>query len=59
VLEFNCRNNFEPTESLDTVAKGIGLVNVKKRLELLYPKKHELTIKDENKSYNVYLKLEL
>ena len=40
ILEFRCKNNYEPGFSLDSVAKGIGLKNVKKRLELLYPKKH-------------------
>lgn len=59
VLEFCCKNNFEVVTSLDTVAKGIGLQNVQKRLQLLYPNKHRLEIKDENKSYNVYLRLEL
>ena len=58
-LEFHCRNNFETVPSLDTVAKGIGLKNVQKRLELLYPKKHILEIKEEEKSYHVFLSLEL
>ena len=59
VLEFHCKNNFESVKSLDTVAKGIGLQNVKKRLELLYPKKHSLEIKEEDNCYNVSLRLEL
>jgi hypothetical protein len=59
VLEFHCNNNFESVPSLDTVAKGIGLRNVKKRLELLYPKKHQLDIKEESNSYQVYLRLDL
>src|SRR5690606_14912392 len=58
-LEFHCRNNFETVPSRDTVAKGIGLKNVQKRLELLYPKKHILEIKEEEKSYHVFLSLEL
>lgn len=58
-LEFHCRNNFETVPSLDTVAKGIGLKNVQKRLELLYPKKHVLKIEEEEKSYHVFLSLEL
>ncbi|MDC6383817.1 histidine kinase [Flagellimonas taeanensis] len=59
VLEFRCTNNFETVPSLDTVAKGIGLKNVQKRLELLYPKKHQLEIKEKDNSYHVYLRLEL
>ncbi|WP_439556926.1 sensor histidine kinase [Dyadobacter sp.] len=36
---------------------GFGLPNVKKRLELLYPNAHELTIKEEPDSYQVILRL--
>ena len=59
VLEFHCKNNFEHVQSLDTVAKGIGLQNVQKRLEILYPKKHTLEITEKENSYDVYLRLEL
>lgn len=38
-------------------ASGIGLKNVEKRLQLLYPQKHELTIKDEEEVFIVNLKL--
>ena len=38
---------------------GIGLVNVKRRLELLYPKKYELTIKNNPNTYHINLKLDL
>ncbi|NKI33350.1 sensor histidine kinase [Croceivirga thetidis] len=58
-LKFQCRNNFEKNEGLDTVAKGIGLANVRKRLALLYPKKHKLDINEETGSYEVNLSLEL
>ena len=36
---------------------GIGLVNVRRRLELLYPKNHELTIEEEGEWYEVKLKI--
>ncbi len=36
---------------------GIGLSNVKRRLELLYPRNHELIIASENGTYNVTLRL--
>ncbi len=38
---------------------GIGLNNVKRRLELLYPEKHVLQIKDEDNHYKVNLELQI
>jgi len=39
--------------------QGIGLKNVKRRLELLYPDKHELSVVHEPSSHKVTLTLEL
>ncbi|WP_158286652.1 sensor histidine kinase [Chitinophaga sp. S165] len=39
--------------------RGLGLNNVKKRLELLYFQKHELTIRNDGERFNVQLKLDL
>jgi len=38
---------------------GVGLVNVKKRLDIIYPGKHELHIHSDNKEYKVELTLQL
>jgi sensor histidine kinase YesM len=38
---------------------GIGLANVKRRLELLYPQKHELNFKEVNGYFDVQLKLKI
>jgi len=38
---------------------NIGLKNVKKRLQLLYPDTHELTIIQEPENYSVYLNIKL
>ncbi len=55
---FNCSNYiFQKEAVFRTNAGGIGLENVKRRLHLLYPQKHELTIKDERKKYHVHLNL--
>lgn len=58
-LRFNCKNNYEPLTKKDPKASGIGLKNVKKRLQLLYPKAHVLKIYDEKNMYEVALTLNL
>jgi len=49
-------HNFKSQKIKDT-ASGIGIENVKKRLEILYPKKHELNIKDLETEFIVNLKI--
>lgn len=39
--------------------KGIGMENVKKRLALLYPKRHQLSFKEEANTYTTTLKIRL
>ena len=38
---------------------GFGLASVNKRLELLYPGEHELTVENEETVYNVVLRLKV
>ena len=38
---------------------GIGLENVKKRLQLLYPGKHQLEVSDRDSEFSVNLTIEL
>ena len=40
-------------------SKGIGLQNTKKRLEMIYPERHDLLIKEEEDSYTVHLLINL
>lgn len=61
-----CKNEDDLTmEVSNTIAKtkqdigGIGLVNVKKRLEILYPQKHKLQVQDDGNIYHVSLTLEM
>lgn len=52
--------NSKPSNSESPTAKGnIGLKNVMKRLELLYPGTHDLRIISELDSYTVHLSLQL
>ncbi len=55
-LDFECVNNIGVTE---TKEGGIGLKNVKRRLALLYPDKHNLSIKEEGDLHFVNLKIDL
>jgi two-component system, LytTR family, sensor kinase len=51
---FNTSDNLKRNE-----VGGIGLKNVKRRLELLYPHRHELVIKEENNTYSVNLSMSI
>jgi LytS/YehU family sensor histidine kinase len=58
-LEFRISNDKLQELEMQPSKKGIGLLNVKKRLQLLYPDKHVLEIHSTEKTYEVYLKVEL
>jgi uncharacterized membrane protein len=58
-LEFICTNSFHRQSNTDSLAHGIGLENVKKRLELLYPGAYQLAIIDTDDRYEVRLNLDL
>ncbi len=45
--------------TITTNSNGIGIVNLKRRLELLYPKKYELTTNIENNQYETNLTIDL
>jgi LytS/YehU family sensor histidine kinase len=60
VLDFCVRNTFNSShESSKDKTSGIGLANVKRRLELLYAGNHDLHIEDSKGWYTVHLKLKL
>ena len=57
---FSVKNSFGPTDNKqETLEKssGLGLANVKKRLDLLYPNMHDLTIQENDGFYTVLLQL--
>jgi LytS/YehU family sensor histidine kinase len=53
-IEFLCSNS---KEKKSEAAAGIGLLNIKRRLDLLYPGKHQLKIDDNDAFYEVNLAL--
>ena len=59
-LLFSVENNKGTVDEIKTGDHGgLGLGNVKRQLELLYPAKHVLTIKNLNNSFTVQLHLSL
>lgn len=56
-LHFQIRNKKNQDEKDRT--SGIGLLNVQRRLSLIYPEKHTLTILNEDHYYSVDLKIEM
>lgn len=57
-LRLNVENSVDPYPASNTVG-GVGLTNVKRRLELLYPDKHSLTAQKKSDRYFVDLKIDL
>ena len=57
-LIFKMRNNFT-TEGRKFSGTNTGILNTKKRLELMYKNRHELLINDENEIYTVELTIKL
>lgn len=55
-LYFSCENSFDEE---NTNIPGIGIANLKKRLDLLYPNKHSLKLSSENHIFKAELKLKL
>ncbi len=60
-LFFDVYNSVHPKTGIDPEKNhtGIGLENVKQRLQLLYPDKHELLIRETSKEYFIHLTIEL
>jgi LytS/YehU family sensor histidine kinase len=51
--------NSKPASYSPSHSGGIGLMNVKKRLEILYPFRHQLECREEEDQYTVRLELQL
>lgn len=60
LLEFTVSNKFrEDSAEVKDRTSGIGLTNVKRRLNLLYGKSHTLNVKKENDTFTIQLTLQL
>ncbi|MGY3214932.1 sensor histidine kinase [Mucilaginibacter sp. HD30] len=60
-LFFDVHNSVHPKTGIDPEKNhtGIGLENVKQRLQLLYPDRHELMIRETTKEFFVHLTVQL
>ena len=58
-LYFICANNYSKESNNDNITKGIGLQNVRRRLDLIYPDKYTLDINDTGNWYEIALKISL
>lgn len=56
---FKISNSYDPLIKGKTGESGIGFDNVKKRLELIYPKKYDLQVANDDNIFLVNLKLNL
>ena len=57
-INFRCENSLPDNQIAKDTTPGIGLENVKRRLELLYPERHHLVIEEGKEVYSVTLILE-
>ena len=55
ILEFTCSNPICDTAPLSSEDTGIGISNLRQRLEYLYPQRHVFELKNEGAVFMVYL----
>lgn len=56
-LHFEIKNNFDSEEVSKEI--GIGIANLKRRLQLIYPDNHQFETKDEGNIYSVKMSVEM
>ena len=56
-ITFDCKNKFDPARKLRSEKGGLGNDLIQKRLNLIYPDKHDLEITNQNGLYSVFLTL--
>jgi len=58
-LFFDCENSYDQVSNTENLSNGIGLKNVKSRLNLVYPRKHQLKIQQTEHKFHVSLQIKL
>ena len=58
ILNFRV-NNSADNEEMEKENSGIGMNNIRRQLELIYPHKHELSTVHENDHFSAHLKIQL
>ncbi|REH00511.1 sensor histidine kinase [Flavobacterium aquicola] len=58
-LVFKCINSKPILKAVKTASGGLGLTNIKRRLELLFPASHLLKIEDSETTFSVTLSIKL
>jgi LytS/YehU family sensor histidine kinase len=58
-LDFKVKNFIVASENNMLENTGIGINNVKRRLELMYPEKHKLKYEAKDNFYFVHLEIQL
>ena len=58
-LDFTVTNSAGQSDDKKNASTGIGLQNVKRRLELIYAEQHHLTIESDEEQFKVHLKMQL
>jgi len=58
-LNLMVMNSKSATKNNENDKSGIGLVNVERRLELLYPQSHNIIIEEKDDLYTVNLEINL
>lgn len=59
-LKFRCRNSRQEQKPDEKKKKGgVGLANARRRLDLLFPNRYNLEIKENDKEYDVHLEIPL
>ena len=59
MLNFECKNTYLTQSNTNSLSKGIGLENVKKRLQLIYPDDYELKLGKSEDLFVVNLSIQL